>query len=115
MSTTQSAGVIGSYLAGTTTKESVPYLPMSGVTIDGPTTGMVARPTTSPSRSRRRQRPRLSTTRWTPPTRPADPERQQQSHGGSDLYMGHGGEKTLSVTVSENDLGTVQATHKIHH
>jgi hypothetical protein len=38
-STTASAGVIGSYLSGTTTQVSKLYLPLSDVTIDGPITG----------------------------------------------------------------------------
>ncbi|MFN8444391.1 MAG: hypothetical protein U0175_26645 [Caldilineaceae bacterium] len=40
-STTQSAGVIGNYLAGTTTQFSKLYLPMSSVVISGPSTGSV--------------------------------------------------------------------------
>jgi len=40
-STTQSAGVIGNYGAGTTTKLSKLYMPMESVTITGPTTGTI--------------------------------------------------------------------------
>jgi hypothetical protein len=40
-STTRSAGVIGSYLAGTTTEFSKLYLPMGSVAITGPLTGTV--------------------------------------------------------------------------
>jgi len=40
-STTQAAGVIGSYGAGTTTELSQLFLPLTGVTIDGPTSGTV--------------------------------------------------------------------------
>ena len=40
-STTQRAGVIGNYCAGTTTKLSKLYMPMESVTITGPTTGTI--------------------------------------------------------------------------
>ncbi len=112
MSTTQSAGVVGSYLAGTTMAESILYLPMGGVTVDGPTTGMVGTsyefdinvsPTTA--------------------TAPFDyevesTENTKLTHSTTStgvvatLSWDSPGEKTVNVSVT-NDLGTLTTAHKI--
>ena len=107
-------GVIHNFGANTTSKLSDDlYLAMSSVTIDGPTTGMVGETY-------------KFTATVTPPsaTPPFDytvdaTDKTQQTLNDSNsptvvatYTWDTAGEKTLSVTV-ENDLGTVQATHKI--
>jgi hypothetical protein len=111
-STTQSAGVIGSYLAGTTTQFSKLFLPMSNVTIAGPTTGTAGTSypftiTVSPAGATTPLTYEVSATNFNPGVFVRDVNVLTFS-----LQWTTTGVKTIEVTVS-NDLGTKTDTHQI--
>ncbi|MBX3014093.1 MAG: hypothetical protein KF832_21410 [Caldilineaceae bacterium] len=112
-STTQSAGVIGNYLAGTTTKLSKLYLPMQALLIVGPVTGTVGSSyqftiTVDPPTATAPFNFAVSTTDFAP----------QSSNGNTTggviatYTWTTPGVKQLNVTVT-NDLGSVSAAHPI--
>ncbi|MCE7986126.1 MAG: hypothetical protein DYG89_33530 [Caldilinea sp. CFX5] len=111
-STTQAAGVIGNYGAGTTTKLSKLYLPMASVTITGPTTGTVGMSydftvTVNPVGATIPVEYAINATNATTQTLTSN------SHAVVATYTWPtAGTKTLTVTV-RNELGTVSATHQI--
>lgn len=111
-STTQSAGVIGSYLAGTTTQFSKLYLPMSSVLIDGPANGALGSTytftvTVAPASATTPISYTLGATGYNAGTVVRD------AHVITvDLDWTTAGVKTLSVTA-ENELGTQSDTHQI--
>lgn len=111
-STTQAAGIIGSYGAGTTAAVSKLFLPMTGVTISGPTVGdlNVAQAftiTVSPAQA---------TTPFTftlAATNALTATQVTEVNGLVATYTWPvAGVKTLLVTVV-NALGTVSATHQV--
>lgn len=111
-STTQAAGIIGSYGAGTTTKVSKLYMPMDSVSITGPTTGTIGVSyaftlTVNPA----------SATIPVDYTVSATDATTQTLTSNSRVIVATytwpaAGTKTLAVTV-KNELGTVNATHQI--
>jgi hypothetical protein len=111
-STTQAAGVIGNYGAGTTTKLSKLYMPMESVTITGPTTGTVGTSyaftvTVNPAGATIPVEYAVNATDSTTQTLTSN------SHAIVATYSWPtAGAKTLAVTV-RNELGTVRATHQI--
>lgn len=111
-STTQAAGIIGNYGAGTTAAVSKLFLPMTGVTIEGPTVGdlNVAQAftiTVSPAQATAPFTFTLAATNALTAT-------QVTAVNGlvATYTWPVAGAKTLLVTVA-NDLGTVSATHQI--
>jgi hypothetical protein len=111
-STTQSGGVIGNYLAGTTTKTSKLFLPMTDLSIDGPTAGQ-------PGVQHQFQievSPAGATTPYTYTVDATDMNTQSLTTENNIVVATYAwvtdGTKTIKVTVA-NDLGTVTATHQI--
>ncbi len=111
-STTPSAGIIGSYGAGTTTEVSKLFLPMTEVTIEGPATGAMGAAqaftiTVGPATA---TAPFTYTIEATDAT-PLVVNRESNVIVATYTWPA-AGVKTLQVTVV-NDLGTVTATHQI--
>ncbi len=111
-STSASAGVIGSFGAGTTTRLSKLYLPMSGVTITGPLTGTVGITQTFTITVS----PAGATTPFNYTVKATDFTTQTLTTEAGVLSARYTwispGAKTIAVTVS-NDLGEVTAMHTI--
>ena len=111
-STTSSAGVIGSYLAGTTTKFSKLYLPMTSLTIEGPSTGEVGityafTVTVGPAQTTAPFAYTIAATDAAPQTLSSNSRVIVGSYGWTQP-----GVKTINVTV-ENELGTLTATKQL--
>lgn len=111
-STTQSAGVIGSYLAGTTAEISKLYLPMTTLALDGPTAGEVGATyafTVSVG-------PATATAPFIYTIEATDAEVQTLSSSSNQIVASYTwnqpGSKTITVTV-ENDLGTLTTVHEL--
>ena len=111
-STTQAAGIIGNYGAGTTTKLSKLYMPMESVTITGPTTGTVGASyaftvTVNPAGA---------TIPVDYSIKATDATTQTLTSNNRTIVATYtwpaAGTKTLVVTV-KNELGTVSASHQI--
>lgn len=111
-STTQSGGVIGSYGAGTTTKTSKLFLPMTGLNIDGPTAGQ----TGVQYQFQIEVSPAGATSPFTYTADATDMSTQSLVSESSMVTVPYawvtGGTKTIEVTVA-NDLGSLTATHQI--
>ena len=111
-STSQSAGIIGSYGAGTTTRVSKLYLPMSSVVISGPLTGTVGITytftiTVSPLGATTPLSYTLNASDYNPGTFVRD------THVLTfPLRWTTAGEKSIDIEV-KNELGSVVDTHKI--
>jgi len=111
-STTQSSGVIGSYFAGTTTKTSKLFLPMTSLTIKGPTTGQPGVEykfpiTVSPAGATAPFSYTVNTTDFSPLIEEFDSPTVTATY-----TWATGGVKTIEVTVA-NDLGSLTTTHQI--
>lgn len=111
-STTQAAGIIGNYGAGTTTKFSKLYMPMASVTITGPITGTIGVSyaftiTVNPAGATIPVDYAVGAT---------DALTQTLTSTSRAIVATYtwpaAGLKTLAVTV-KNELGTVNATHQI--
>lgn len=111
-STTQAAGIIGNYGAGTTTKLSKLYMPMESVSITGPTTGTVGVSyaftiTVNPAGA---------TIPVDYTIKATDAATQTLTSNSRAIVATYtwpvAGAKTLAVTV-KNELGTVSASHQI--
>lgn len=111
-STTQAAGVIGTYGAGTTTKLSKLYMPMESVTITGPVVGTIGMSyaftiTVNPAGATVPVDYAVGAT---------DATTQTLTSSSRSILATYtwptAGVKTLMVTV-KNELGTVSATHQI--
>ena len=111
-STTPSAGIIGSYGAGTTTKLSKLYLPMSSLTVTGPLTGSTGMTQTFTITVL----PTGATTPLDYAVKATDFATQTLSTGATAVNASFvwttPGAKTIAVTV-KNDLGELSATRSI--
>lgn len=111
-STTQSAGVIGGYLGGTTTRTSRLYLPMQSVLIDGPITGTVG----STYAYTVTVGPATATSPFEYTIEATDAPTQTQSDMAYTQVVSYtwvsAGVKTINATV-ENGLSTVTATKQV--
>ena len=111
-STTQAAGIIGNYGAGTTTKLSKLYMPMSSVTITGPVTGTIGVSyaftiTVNPAGATIPVDYTVAATDATTQTLTSNSRVIVATYAWPAAGL-----KTLAVTV-KNELGTVNATHEI--
>ena len=111
-STTQAAGVIGSYGAGTTTRLSKLYLPMASVSITGPTTGTIGSSyaftiTINPAGATMPVDYTVVATDATTQTLTSNSPAIVATYSWPTA-----GTKRLAVTV-QNELGTVKATHQL--
>lgn len=111
-STTQAAGVIGSYGAGTTAATSKLFLPMTSVEIDGPTAGEVgvSQPFTITVSPAQATAPFTYTVEFTD-AEPLVNVSESNSIIATATWSSDG-VKEVDVTVT-NDLGSVSATHEI--
>lgn len=111
-STTQSSGVIGSYFAGTTTKTSKLFLPMTGLSITGPAMGQPG----VEYQFDIAVSPAGATTPFSYTVNATDINPQSLVTESSAVVASYtwatGGAKTIEVTVV-NDLGSLTATHEI--
>lgn len=111
-STTATAGVIGSYGAGTTTRLSKLYLPMSSVSISGPLTGSTGMTQTFTITVL----PIGATTPLDYAVKATDFTTQTLSTGVTTVNASYvwatPGVKTIAVTV-KNDLGELSAVHSV--
>lgn len=111
-STTQAAGIIGNYGAGTTTKLSKLYMPLESVSITGPTTGTIGVSyaftiTVNPAGATIPVDYTVGATDATTQTLTSNSRAIVATY-----TWPAAGVKTLAVTV-KNELGTVSATHEI--